>query len=185
MKSIVISINPEHALNILKGDKTRELRKSVPKGFVGWVYGYVTKGKPYLYNAFGRLGLSNIIHNELDFLNGTIPCRFWFEEYISYKYYADDNTYFVKRPQDFGYGAEGVLKSLCLTRDEFKEYGQGKDLYAWHIKKLEIFDKPMELGEFYTWDIKRWHEDGSGLFTHWKQVKHPPQSYHYVYVKGE
>ena len=47
-KEIVISIRPEYALNILNGSKTLELRKSVPKGYVGWVYGYVTKGKPYL-----------------------------------------------------------------------------------------------------------------------------------------
>ena len=45
MKAILLSINPEHALNILNGKKTLELRKRVPKGFIGWVYVYVTKGK--------------------------------------------------------------------------------------------------------------------------------------------
>lgn len=43
MKAIILSIKPEYALNILNGNKTLELRKSVPKGFKGWVYCYVTK----------------------------------------------------------------------------------------------------------------------------------------------
>jgi len=119
-------------------------------------------------------------------LNGSIPCRFWFDEYIAYKYYADDNTYFVKRPQDFGYRADEVLKRLCLTRDELHTYGKGKDLYAIHIKKLEIFDKPMELGEFYRdWD--RFDTDSNGKEVGWYDIginplTKAPQSYQYVYV---
>ena len=203
MKSIVISIRPEHALNILNGSKTLELRKSVPKGYVGWVYGYVTKGKHELYfNTKNKEyvlcdNTTNITYYDKDFqeamnsdlLNGTIPFRFWFEEYISYKYYADDNTYFVKRPQDFGYGAEGVLKSLCLTRDEFKEYGQGKDLYAWHIKKLEVFDKPMKLEEFQNYMPKSNDIPEALITSSWQILHQPltkaPQSWQYVYVKGE
>ena len=50
-KSIMISIKSEHVVNILNGKKTLELRKSVPKDFVGWVYIYVTKAKPYLYEG--------------------------------------------------------------------------------------------------------------------------------------
>ena len=47
MKAILLSINPEHALNILKGQNIRT-SKRVPKGFIGWVYVYVTKGKDFL-----------------------------------------------------------------------------------------------------------------------------------------
>jgi len=196
MKALLLSIRPEYAINILNGEKTLELRKSVPKGYKGWVYVYVTKGKPrlsvvhddengktyyYLNSNWGRE------------LNATIPFRFWFEEYISYKYYADDNTYFVKRPQDFGYGAEGVLKSLCLTRDEFKEYGKGKDLYAWHIKKLDTFYEPMQLSDFYRgtfYDapfklstLKKGEYINKVKWLEMSTLKHPPQSWRYVYVK--
>lgn len=51
MKSILLSIKPEYALNILNGSKTLELRKSIPKDIDEiikqqggiWVYMYVTK----------------------------------------------------------------------------------------------------------------------------------------------
>ena len=176
MKSIVISINPEHALNILKGDKTRELRKSVPKDFIGWVYVYVTKGNPHPDH--------NVFLYENQKLNGTIPFRFWFDWY-------DKLTKDIMSKAEIKYVSriytdeKYVLEDAFLTKEELLNCDNGKNLYAWHISKVEVFDKPMELGEFYTWDIKRWHEDGSGLFTHWKQVKHPPQSYQYVWVKGE
>ena len=205
MKALIISIHTEHTLDILNGTKTRELRKSIPKGFIGWVYGYVTKGKPYLW-SYGRIKENSDWEWETvyqttqpfharfsDNLNGTIPFRFWFEEYISYKYYADDNTYFVKRPQDFGYGAEGVLKSLCLTRDEFKEYGKGKGLYAWHIKKLDTFYEPMQLSDFYRgtfYDapfklstLKKGEYINKVKWLEMSTLKHPPQSWRYVYVK--
>ena len=200
MKALLLSVRPEHAINILKGEKTLELRKSVPKGYKGWVYVYVTKGKLYLW-SYGRIKensnwewetiyqLTQPYHARFsDALNGTIPFRFWFDEYISYKYYADDNTYFVKRLQDLGYGAEGVLKRLCLTRDEFKEYGQGKDLYAWHIKNLGIFPKPMQLGEFYKTNLWATEEMIENIRPSWRKpycVKKAPQSYMYVYVREE
>ena len=88
MKAILLPINPEHAYNIIKGRKTLELRKRVPKDFVGWVYVYVTKGKRlsvvhddengktyyYLNSHWGRS------------LNQDIPFRFWFDDYTFMKY---------------------------------------------------------------------------------------------------
>ena len=59
MKAILLSIRPEHALNILNGDKTLELRKRVPKDFKGWVYVYVTKGG-------GRLSVVHDDENGVD-----------------------------------------------------------------------------------------------------------------------
>ena len=161
-KALMISIRPEHAVNILNGKKTLELRTWIPKDYVGWVYVYVTKGVGktkyhHLYNLTeytnGKTFFSITQHNKHSlvpegYLNSKVVFRFWFDEYIAYKYYEDDNSYFAKRPQDFGYTADEVLKRLCLSRDEFKTYGKGKDLYAWHIKKLEIFEEPKNLRDF-------------------------------------
>ena len=44
MNSILLSVRPEHALNILNGTKTLELRKTIPHDFKGWVYVCVRKG---------------------------------------------------------------------------------------------------------------------------------------------
>jgi predicted transcriptional regulator len=193
MKAIVFSINPEYALNILKGDKTRELRKSVPKGFVGWFYGYVTKSKSKLY--FNKKNkeyvlcdnTTNITYYNENFqeamgsilLNGTIPFRFWFDEYENIKW---DNAIFTRLWWKGYYVKDSILNNLCLTADEVENYGKGKDLYAWHIKKLEIFDKPMELGDLYTW---KWEVNGVHKEQFINTVTRPPQSWQYVWVKGE
>ena len=45
MKQLLMSIQPQHLYNILRGNKTLEIRKQIPKGFKGWVNLYCTKGK--------------------------------------------------------------------------------------------------------------------------------------------
>ena len=179
MKALLISINPEHALNILKGDKTRELRKSVPKDFVGWVYGYVTKGKPYItmqsktqFTLRNDNGYTNVI-------NATIPFRFWFEEYeeVLVQHHIDSEQ------------IERVLKQACIEHDDLDNYvGNKETIYAWHIKKLEIFDKPMGLGEFYTpnKDVENVGAFGWAFdYEPYIPLTKAPQSYQYVWVKGE
>ena len=193
MKSILLSIKPEHALNILNGIKTLELRKSVPKGYVGWVYGYVTKGKPYItmqsktqFTLRNDNGYTNVI-------NGTIPFRFWFDEYetldVSYSMW-----FFAPKKN------ESIIKKLCLSAKQIEEYSwKGrtyKDLYAWHIKKLDIFDKPMELIEFYNHSdsyeqcpfpmslAEEYMTQEERLFNRGsKKLTKAPQSYQYVWVK--
>jgi len=178
-KSIVLSIQAQHVLNIINGDKTLELRKRVPKGFKGWVYVYVTKAKPKIYKDKVW---------ETDLLNGTIPFRFWFDEYDEI-----DRTDYTRKSLDTGlipvidnkgkkynyrmivnvredYLYEECLES-CLTQDEIKKYGNGDDLYAWHINQLEIFDKPMQLNDF--------------IGTNNTTLTKAPATYQYVYLKGE
>lgn len=187
-KAIMISVNPQHALNILEGKKTLELRKSVPKNYVGWVYLYVTKGKPILKQYVD------------DVVNGTIVARWWHDEYEHYPYeiilpqghenfdgeWVDNSIY--------GYFCSNELESgSCLTYEQIKKYGNGKDLYAWHIKRLEIFDKPMLLGEFYkiTDDSQyglNYYGDVLSIEDNKKYIESlrilkAPQSYQYVWVK--
>ena len=194
MKAILLSVRPEYALNIMNGTKPLELRKTIPHDFKGWVYVCVTKGKPHLW-SYGHIKENSDWEWETvyqttqpfharfsDKLNGKVVARFWFDEYIAYKYYADDNTYFAKRPEDFGWNAEEVLKRLCLTRDEFKDYGKGKDLYAWHIKKLDIFDKPMELKDF-MFDAKVWNQAYQAFEEVPRELHRATQSWQYVEVK--
>ena len=192
-KSILLSIKPEHALNILNGIKTLELRKSVPKGFKGWVYVYVTKAKPYLYmndtlmQTNERFYVSDIKDSTDDIqflLNGTIPFRFWFDEYDVIE--VDSEHY------------RAISDKVCLTLDDIIEYCNGKDLYAWQIKKTEIFDKPMELSEFYTWndsyDICPFAMSLSEEYMTSEEIlinrgckilTKAPQSWQYVYTREE
>ena len=146
MKALLISIRPEHALNILNGSKTLELRKSVPKGYVGWVYVYVTKGKRlsvvhddeivktyyYLNSHWGRE------------LNQDIPCRFWFDEY---DVILNQGSRFIVENKDEAY-TNKLARESCLDYVDLKRYLKDKNGYAWHIKKLEIFSKVKNLEDF-------------------------------------
>lgn len=190
-KALMISIQPQHAINILNGKKTLELRTWIPKGYVGWVYVYVTKGKPYLgKNIDGHYGLYNIPYfghfNKVGDLNGKVTFRFWFDDYETYDFdnhgvnlYTDVEEYNVMYDD---------LERLCLDYREIESYGKGKTLYAWHIKQLEIFDKPKELSEFYKANlytpyevIKAYEETTRDLISY--RLQRPPQSYQFVYVK--
>lgn len=176
-KALILSIKPEHAIKILNGEKTLELRKSVPKGFVGWVYCYVTKGKPNIYKSI-----------LWPLLNGTIPFRFWFDEYKLYNYLDFTIDYLL---------TERVLNSMCLTEKQVNDYGKGKDLYAWHIKQLDIFDKPMQLSEFYKIDSQYIQDYERLVLDHNNKIiksesklkrlslTKAPQSYMYAWVKEE
>lgn len=162
-KQLMISIRPEHAINILNGKKTLELRKWIPKDYVGWVYVYVTKGigktkYHHLYNLTkynnGKTLFSITHHNKHslvpdDFLNSKVVFRFWFDDYIKLKF----GRWVNHKVGDWnyrGYMDEHLetFKKACLTEEEVNDYGDGKPLYVWHIKKLEVFDEPKELSEF-------------------------------------
>src|SRR5690554_2664732 len=176
-KSLMISIQPQHAFNILNGKKTLELRTWIPKDYVGWVYAYVTKGKRlsvvhddengktyyYLNSNWGRS------------LNQDIPFKFWFDEYYTYHHdnhgvglYTDDAEYNIIYDD---------LDELCLDYREIENYGKGKDLYAWHIKQLEVFDEPKELSEF----IVGLNYLGDIIPPTYKKLKRPPQRSVWVY----
>jgi predicted transcriptional regulator len=193
MKAILLSIRPEHAVNILNGKKTLEIRKSVPKDFVGWVYGYVTKGKPFLMHAFDNTYYSHDMTEKYRMkndLNGTIPFRFWFDEYEELYFVDSEDDY--KLTYDFGiyydYDEE-IFSKLCLTKSQVYNYGKGKNLYAWHIKKLDIFSKPMQLSEFYKDGFEQceyspfdYDNDLETCLDRFR-IKRAPQSFQYVWVK--
>lgn len=189
-KVIILSIQSQHAVNILNGDKTLELRTWIPKGYVGWVYVYVTKGKPYLIKFTSTQWLKdNIISYTLsnktlffeDVLNSKVAFRFWFDEYeeVLTQHHID------------GEQIERVIKQACIEHEYLDKYvGDRETIYAWHIKKLEIFDEPKELSDFYVTNkgltykyIKEYEEQTNDNVSF--RLKKAPQSWQYVYVKGE
>jgi len=148
-KSILISIQPQHVVNILNGKKILEIRKTVPKGFKGWVYIYCTKHKPLLtYDVFDWDSGWVLYDSEEESysdkafnVNGKVVARFWFNEWTEIRWLDGLNKKYAVN--------ELMLQNLCLSYNDLSDYGKEKDLYAWHIKKLEVFDEPMSLSDFY------------------------------------
>lgn len=139
MKAILISIRPQWVQKILNGEKTLEIRKKFPKDYVGWVYIYCTKDKKY----------ANLI-NRGGFLTGMVCARFWCDK-------VEEITFYPKKPFD-RYGTPyratyDLLTESCLEYDELDNYLNKNNGYAIHITKLEIFDKPIEISEFYKCQI--------------------------------
>ena len=195
MKAILMSIRTQHACNIMNGIKPIELRTRFPKDFRGWVYGYITKGKPYMgchdeyidnicdnahsiivYTPYGTF-------NKLPYFNGKVAFRFWVDNV--------EEIYGQTLVHSFSYikEKEALLKKACLENIAFGDYvGNHHSLFAIHISKLEVFDKPKELGEFYYY-TKRLIDCGMDCKSYFDEVKtqvrKAPQSYMYVEVEDD
>ena len=197
MKQLMITVKPEHLVNILNGSKKLELRSYIPKDFEGWVNVVCGKGGKRLVKWRGIFQINDkyVLSNDT-LLNGKVVARFWFDEYseiIRTDYFRVDGdtglmpmmksngeTYneriIVRFRENYEYDE---CKESGLTTEQLKSYGKGKDLYAWHIKKLEIFDTPKELGEFYT--ATQWKNTVEGREFEIKPLTHAPQKYTYCY----
>lgn len=175
MKHIMISIKPKWVAKILNGEKTIEIRKSMPKDLPCKVYIYCTKDKNHelvFHETIQQYEIYPI--NNTNILNGKVVAEFTLNKITTHKKnYIDIEgdlyyNFLAKDVIDAGFYSRQdndnkKLGALCNFHNFVEEYGKGKDLYAWHIDDLEIYDKPKELNEF-------------GL-------KRPPQSW--CYIEGE
>lgn len=185
MKAMLMSIRPEWLVKILNGEKTIEVRKKFPKDYRGWVYLYCSKnggytgkirdgvdcydGELYKYNfdkghkVKGKKGLFYDGETLINSINGKVVARFWCDKVEEIEPLEECESPFgraYKLTED---------KILCcqkaqLTYGEYAHYLKGKNGYAVHISKLEIFDRPRELGEFYkvgAWKIYQEQFDSS------------------------
>lgn len=178
---ILMSIRPKWLVKILNGEKTIEVRKTVPKYELPIdVYLYCTKGKSLL-----RLPTGN---------------KEWFLE-APYGWVVDKKTGFNgKVVAKFTLNKVEDCCDMSATELELKskvsiaeicDYIKAKEVdpkmvYAWHIKKLEIFDKPKELGDFHYYKTKTVYS-GMDCPPYVDEVKHTlrkaPQSWQYAYVE--
>lgn len=197
-KAILMSIQPKWLVKILNGEKTIEIRKTMPKCDLPIdVYLYCTKEKTMLCdfgdNEFpyknGGYELSsdlvNIKNHDAEILNGKVVAKFTLNKVdeilnmvIGYAMYNKSQEHLDK-----------VMKKSCLTNNQLEKYLNKKDGYAYHIDNLVIFDKPMELSDFYKSrfepnKITDAYEKTFHDLSKYRVTK-APQSWQYVYVKGE
>ena len=182
MKNILISMQPQWVEKILNGEKTIEIRKTMPKCKLPCkVYIYCTKNeKQYLSNVKCCESLL-MDSNSL----GKVVAKFMLYDIETIE--RDFNDWLPKRMYDI---MPSQLEASCLTEKELCDYGNGKVLYAWYIDDLKIYDKPKELSEFgqeclqaseiHCRDCihnKNWDDCCSVMI---KPLKTPPQSWCYV-----
>ena len=132
-KAILISIKPKWVAKILNGEKTIEIRKSIPKCNLPIdVYIYCTKDKKY----------ANLV-NRGGFLTGMVVAKFT-----------------LNKTQEIRFDNKEIQKQASLTEEELFDYlfidePYHEDMrkgFAWFIDNLEIFDKPRTLQPFFDLD---------------------------------
>ena len=141
MKSIILSIQPKWVAKILNGEKTIEVRKSCPKETPFKVYIYCTKGAELWSEPKSDDGY-NVYGNKL---NGKVVASFICDkvDFLAPKGIKDIPLYYSDK------WLKGMISKACLTCNEAIAYQNNKsDLYALHISKLKIYNKPKEIGEF-------------------------------------
>ena len=153
MKSVMLSIKPKWVDKIVKGEKTIEVRKSRPK--------IDTPFKCYIYCTYGQEN-ENYMLGKRGKVIGDFVCD---------KVYLIKNqgSRFSVADEEQGVTNE-IARQSCLEYDDMVGYLGNKDGYGWHISDLKIYDKPKELGNFFTHMGKRPSY----------MIERPPQSYMYV-----
>lgn len=182
----MISIKPEWVEKILNGDKTIEIRKTMPKCELPIkCYIYCTKGKN-LVNEFGEFIANNKCYCYPE-LNGKVVAEFTLNAVDEFKVFENGTV------QYWNYHD---LEKSCLTYDEISNYvGRNKIGYAWHIDDLKIYNTPKELSEFYK-KYTLSHDDfvfalynGTQTYNEYLKyqcsLKKPPQSWCYVEVQDD
>ena len=127
-KAILMAIQPKYCELIASGKKTMEVRKTIPKLEPPFkCYVYETRGKPVRYSdiAWEFEGKGKVI--------GEFVCDY----IIGHCEMAN---------------ADIAEQRGCIKREQLFEYAKGKELYAWHISDLVIYDALKELSEFYVTD---------------------------------
>lgn len=139
-KAIMVSIRPVWVEKIISGEKTVEVRKSRPKLAAPFkCYIYCTKDERPEYHCMG---------------NGRVVGEFVCSRIenlikIGYTNVREPHRYKISSPSFEVLDPAQLFESACLSETDVEEYLKGRVGYGWHISNLEIYDKPMELKEFW------------------------------------
>lgn len=159
MKAVLMSIHPKWCEKIFNGEKTIEVRKSVPKLETPFkVYVYQTKLKVKKGDSF----------MVVDALNENLGCGKVIGEFVCDRIDEFDSEWsewaYACAPTDIPcampMSEETAIKickeKACLTHEDIIDYFGDEEwrAYFWHITEPKLFDKPRELGEFSKFGYK-------------------------------
>lgn len=177
-KSVLISIRPQWCELILRGKKTLEVRKSIPKLKPPFkCYIYQTKSRDRLIEVMkdGDLNYGEIYHGKPVFIKTTgyesgYKGLFGNKQKIVGEFVCDTIV------TDKTNGHDPLFNgAACMSEVEAAAYSSQSPIYGWHISNLVIYDKPKELNEFCK-------IIGS---SEYEPLKKAPQSWCYVHKLDE
>ena len=171
-KVVLISIRPEWVEKILSGEKTLEVRKDRPKletPFKCYIYCTNSGVAMGMWGKHGKV-VGEFVCDKITWLN-----HVGFSGLPGIRLVAMRGMCTIDGSFDFS--------ESCLTTPQIEKYLGGKDGYAWHISKLEIYDTPKKLSKFLRpLEIcigKVCDESGCAYYEN-GHIKRPPQSWCYV-----
>lgn len=182
MKSVMISIRPEWCRKILNGEKTLELRKSAPRITPPFkCHIYCTQGREILsYEQYCGYDITDFTE---DFVaNKKVIAEFVCDKIIPVRVFGNGSI------KDWN---ANRLESSCLSYDAIAMYiGTNRCGYAWHVSNLKVYEKPIDISEFYGGCDKGVLFDCSFCREHnvcvsCKPLTSAPQSWCYVETKEE
>ncbi len=169
-KAVMMSIRNNWCGRIAKGEKVVDMRRTAPLR--------PTPFTAYIYMS----GETSICYPELgiDLHAGKVIGEFVCDKIECVKCLPD-----IPWSDPNGERELRVCKDSCLTFEQIAKYGEGSNLWAWHISELKLYDKPKALSEF--WTIKCNNRKTSCGECDYKpncikDIDRPPQSWCYVEV---
>ena len=165
MKSVLISIQPKYCELIASGKKTIEVRKSRPKietPFKCYIYMTATKERCrfWEYITAYQNSMGDIVDGSQKVIGEFVCDRIYEIKNLGSSFMIGNDIALTNR----------TARESCLEFPDLRTYLKDKNGYAWHISDLKIYDKPKELGNFFTPMGKRPSY----------MIERPPQSYMYV-----
>ena len=163
-REILLSIKPEYLVKILNGEKTIEIRKTMPKCELPCrVWLYCSKGKKheFLIETVTGYQIINVKDGYIPApLNGKVVGSFILNKVrcfeIKYPVYGLSGIFEIKRNAHYLGELQcnniKLLKESCLSSKQLEKYIQDKNgdiidkrFYGWCISDLNILDKPFDL----------------------------------------
>ena len=181
MREVMISIQPKWVEKICRGEKTVEVRKTIPKCETPFkVYIYCTKGRgDCLWRWNGIWYDTQDPNHRPNRLDGKVIGEF----------ICDRIDKGVLRKSEFFDSVNIGYDKTCVSLDEFENYLGAKgvlgefEFYGWHITDLVVYDEPRELSEFRSYNVRTYIDEKSGLPMPTHEIARPFQSWGYVEAK--
>lgn len=182
MKSVLISIKPKYCELIASGKKTVEIRKTRPKlemPFKCYIYctsKYDKSGDGYFQGKYCGKVIGEFVCYKIDVIGKRGVNSNFDYCYLSLDKFGNDDV--ETEITD--------IKKSCISKEELNEYGtNARNLYAWHISDLMIYDKPKELSEFKKYNRTCYYSDLGFAIPkcsdcRYCNLKRPFQSWGYV-----